>query len=135
TGPDQSLTVQARGDARTGTRETIRVGLSYTTVDGFAFDESVNVVLYVGIAPPENPSGANLSLSCNTRADAAGCEITVILGQDSAGQFNPVRAAAGDTRLRLAGVGGGTSQSTLCTGVADVSIQGDSLRFTWLPAE
>src|SRR5690606_6367637 len=62
TGPDQAVTVQARADAATGTRETIRVRLSYTTADGFAFDESVNVVLYVGLAPPEHPTGANLSL-------------------------------------------------------------------------
>ncbi len=135
TGPDQVLTVQARGDARTGTRESIRVGLRYTTAEGFAFDQSVNIVLYVGLAPPERPSGASLALSCSTRSQPTGCELPVILAQDGFGQFNPIRAAAGDTALRLVGVGGGTAQTAVCTGVANVQIQGVSLRFTWLPSD
>lgn len=135
TGPDQAVTVQARGTASTGTRETIRVGLTYTTVDGFAFDETVNIVLYVGLAPPEHPSGASLALSCNARNDPTGCEIPVILPADVSGQFNPVRAAAGDTSLRLVGVGGGTAQTAVCTGVAEVAVRGGALRFTWLPGD
>jgi len=135
TGPDQRVSVQARGDATTGARESIRVGLRYTTADGFAFDEAVNVALVVGMAPSESPVGASLSLACNTRTDAAGCELPVILPEDRSGQFNPLAAAAGDTRLRLVGVGGGREQRHVCQGVANVAVQGDALRFTWLSAE
>ncbi len=141
-GSGAAMTVKADADARVGTRETLTVTVTYPydRHPGHApqppFSKKVNVVLIVGMAPPQSPTGANLALACNAAQQPTGCGVQAILPSDGQGQFNPITAAnaAGDVSLRLAGLGGGADQTFRCDGLAGATIQGSQVRFSWLPA-
>ncbi len=137
------LTVKASADARAGTRETLKVTLSYPYVPRpgrptpAPYSQSVTIVLVVGMAPSQGPSGASLSLACSARDQPTGCDVLAVLPGDTQGQFNPITAAnaSGDVSLRLTGLGGGSAQTADCASLASATIQGDRVKFSWLPAE
>lgn len=110
-----AVSVQARADAKPGTREDVTVSLS-------AFGgASASLRLVVGIAPPDAPRGATLTRQCIVTS--ANCSIDVV---GVAGEYDPFQGKPG-AGLRLVSLGEGSR----CD-VATASASGDTaISVTW----
>ncbi|WNM26918.1 Ig-like domain-containing protein [Demequina capsici] len=102
-----SVTIEARANARPGTRETIQV--TSPAYGGL----SAPITLVVGAAVPAVPEGAHFSTQCDVSQGS--CLVTVV---GIAGEHDPF-AGAPDAGLTLVGVG--TGSSAQCS-VATVSM-------------
>jgi hypothetical protein len=91
-----SVTFEARADARPGTRETATV-----TLPGFG-GVTATITVVVGIAPPDAPRGATLTRECTVSAGSCTLEVVGV-----AGEYDPFAGKAG-AGLSLASVGGGS---------------------------
>jgi hypothetical protein len=103
-----SVSIEARADARPGTREAIEVSVS--NFGGLAS----RVTLIVGVAPIDAPRGANFTQQCDATRSAT-CAITVV---GLAGEYDPFAGKPG-AGLTVVKVGAG---STMSCPVATVAI-------------
>jgi hypothetical protein len=103
-----SVTIEARADARPGTRETIQVSVS-----GFGGLAS-SVTLIAGVAPVDAPRGATFTQQCDATRSGS-CAITVV---GMAGEYDPF---AGKPGAGLSVVKVGTGAALSCP-VATVAI-------------
>ena len=103
-----SVTIEARADARPGTRETIQV-----SVAGFGGLAS-SVTLIAGVAPVDAPRGATFTQQCDATRSGS-CAITVV---GLAGEYDPF---AGKPGAGLSVVKVGTGAALSCP-VATVAI-------------
>lgn len=112
------LTIQARADARPGTRETV-------TVSSAAYGGLTTAVsLVVGPAAPDAPRGATFSFQCDVSRGSS-CTVPVT---GVSGEYDPFFGVPG---AGLTVVNVGTSGSVVCP-VATVTQAGDtSLVATW----
>lgn len=119
-GPNGTVTIDTRADARPGTREQIRV-----SVDAYG-GLTAGIALVVGIAPPDAPRGATFTERC-TVSEGATCAITVV---GKSGEYDPFAGKVG-SGLRLVGVGAGGAGSVVCP-VATVRVGSErQLVATW----
>jgi hypothetical protein len=104
----ETVTIEARADARSGTRETIDV-----TISSFG-GLSSTVTLIVGVAPVDAPRGATFTQQCDASRSAS-CTVTVI---GLPGEYDPFAGKPG-AGLSIAKVGG---SATVSCAVATVAI-------------
>src|SRR5690606_13357840 len=90
-----SLTVEARADARPGTRETVR--LSVSSYGGL----TSTITLVVGLAAPDAPRGATFGFTCDVSKGA-----TCLIPAVGPGAGGPRAARGGAGRARAVGRGG-----------------------------
>jgi hypothetical protein len=103
-----SVSIEARADARPGTRETIQVSVS-----GFGGLAS-SVTLIAGVAPVDAPRGATFTQQCDATRSGS-CAITVV---GLSGEYDPFAGKPG-AGLSVVKVGNG---ATLSCPVATVAI-------------
>jgi hypothetical protein len=96
-----TVQIDARADARPGTRETIRV-----TADAYG-GLTAGISLTVGIAPADAPRGAVFTQRCDV-SQGATCAIQVV---DKSGEYDPFEGKVG-SGLKLVSVG--TDGSVSC---------------------
>lgn len=101
-GPNGTVQIDTRADARPGTRETVRV-----SVDAYG-GLTAGISLVVGIAPPDAPRGANFTQRCEVTA--ASCSIVVV---DRAGEYDPFAGKVG-SGLTLVSVGAAGEGQVTC---------------------
>ena len=111
-----SVTFEARADARPGTRETATVSVS--SFGGL----SAAITLVVGVAPADAPRGATFTAKCTVSAGS--CSIPVV---GVSGEYDPFAGKAG-AGLKLAGIGGSS-----CA-VASVAASGSTAVTAVFPA-
>jgi hypothetical protein len=114
------ITVDARADAKPGTRETIPVSVS-----NFGGLTSA-ITLVVGIAAPDTPRGATFTQQCDVR-DGGSCSVTVI---GHAGEYDPFGGKVG-SGLTIESIG--TSGAVSCP-VASIAISGTTRIVATYPA-
>lgn len=114
----RSLTVEARADARPGTRETVR--LQVTSYGGL----TSTVTLVVGIAAPDAPRGANFGFTCDVSKSAT-CLVTAV---GLAGEYDPF---AGKPGSGLAVVSVGTGGSVACPVATVTMANASQLAASW----
>ena len=114
------VSVEARADAKPGTRETVQVSIS--SYGGL----TSAITLVVGIAAPDTPRGATFSKQCVVSAGPS-CSITVI-GQP--GEYDPFAGKVG-SGLTLVSVGTGAPVS--CA-VATIAVSGATSLVATYPA-
>ncbi|GMA91125.1 hypothetical protein GCM10025869_16540 [Homoserinibacter gongjuensis] len=113
-----SLTVEARADARPGTRETVR--LSVSSYGGL----TSTITLVVGIAAPDAPRGATFGFTCDVSKGAT-CLIPAV---GRVGEYDPF---AGKPGSGLTIVSVGTAGSVVCP-VTTVTLAGPTqLAASW----
>jgi hypothetical protein len=95
-----SVSIEARADARSGTREAIEVSVS--NFGGLAS----TVTLIVGVAPVDAPRGATFTQQCDATTSAS-CAITVV---GLPGEYDPFAGKPG-AGLKLVKVGTGATVS------------------------
>ncbi|MBN9605853.1 MAG: hypothetical protein J0G30_04515 [Actinomycetales bacterium] len=123
-----TVTVQARADARPGTREIVQV-----TTPGYG-GLAAGISLVVGVAAPDAPRGAVFTQQCDVSAGPT-CTVAVI---GRAGQYDPFEGAPG-SGLTLAGVGaagaaGAAGTAGVTCSVATVTAANDrEIVATWPP--
>ncbi len=110
-GPDDTVLIDVRADARPGTREAVRV-----SVDAYG-GLTAGISLVVGIAPPDAPRGANFTQQCDVSRGAT-CAIQVV---DKAGEYDPFAGEAG-AGLKVVGVGASASGGVVTCPVATVRV-------------
>ncbi|MEO7124108.1 MAG: Ig-like domain-containing protein [Lacisediminihabitans sp.] len=108
-----SVTIDARADARPGTRETVAVSVSH-----FGGLSGV-ITLVVGVAPVDAPRGATFTQQCDV-SKGSSCAITVT---GHAGEYDPFAGKAG-SGLKLVGVGSSGAGAAVNCAVATVSVSG-----------
>ena len=102
-----SVSIEARADARPGTRENITV--SVTSFGGL----STTVTVVVGVAPLDAPRGATFTQQCDASKSAT-CAITVV---GVAGEYDPFAGKPG-SGLTVVKVGAGATMSCPVANVA-----------------
>ena len=107
-----TVSIDARADAKPGTRETISV--SVTSYGGL----TAAITLVVGIAAPDAPRGATFTQQCDVRTGAS-CGITAI---GLPGEYDPFAGKAG-SGITLVSVGNGGS---VTCAVATVTVASDT---------
>src|SRR5690606_24507312 len=113
-----SLTVEARADARPGTRETVRVQV--TSYGGL----TSTVTLVVGIAAPDAPRGATFGFTCDVSKGAT-CLVTAV---GVGGEYDPF---AGKPGSGLTIVSVGTSGSVVCPVATVTRASATQLAASW----
>ncbi|MFF2371919.1 Ig-like domain-containing protein [Agromyces sp. NPDC058110] len=99
-----TVTIEARADARPGTRETVTVNVG-------AFGGLTSAItLVVGQAPADAPRGAVFSSQCSV-GQGASCTVQVV---GVAGEYDPFRGKTG-AGLRLAGLSSGAANCPVAT--------------------
>ena len=119
-GPDDTVLIDVRANAKPGTRESVRVSV------GAYGGLTAGISLVVGIAPPDAPRGASFTQRCEVTA--ATCAIQVV---GKPGEYDPF-AGEPDAGLTVVGVGGTASGGVVTCPVANVRVGSDSqLVATW----
>jgi hypothetical protein len=103
-----SVSIEARADARSGTRETVTV-----SVGNFG-GLSSTITLIVGVAPVDAPRGGTFTQQCDASKSAT-CAVTVV---GLPGEYDPFAGKPG-AGLKLVKLGGG---ATVSCAVATVAI-------------
>src|SRR5690606_980148 len=113
-----SVTVEARAEARPGTRETARVQV--TSYGGL----TSTVTLVVGIAAPDAPRGATFGFTCDVSKGAT-CLVTAV---GVGGEYDPF---AGKPGSGLTIVSVGTSGSVVCPVATVTRASATQLAASW----
>ena len=113
-----TVSVEARADARPGTRETAR--LSVTSYGGL----TSTITLVVGIAAPDAPRGATFGFQCDVSRGAT-CLITAV---GIRGEYDPF---AGKPGAGLSIVSVGTSGSVVCPVTTVTKASDTQLAASW----
>ncbi|MGN6274110.1 MAG: Ig-like domain-containing protein [Protaetiibacter sp.] len=113
-----ALTVEARADARPGTRETVRLEVS--SYGGL----TSTITLVVGIAAPDAPRGASFGFTCDV-SKGASCLIPAV---GLAGEYDPFAGKPG-SGLTIASVG--SSGSVVCPVTTVTKASATHLTASW----